>query len=74
MCFLCMIMDAYFIDFATGTVIAKLELHEMHPPPPTHSSLIYLMVLSNLQKVTEGFLFGLLPTFLLSFSFQYSSE
>lgn len=27
-----MIVDAYFIDSATGTVIAKLELHEMHPP------------------------------------------
>lgn len=28
-CFLCMIVDAYFIDFAAGAVIAKLELHEM---------------------------------------------
>lgn len=27
-----MSVDAYFIDFAAGTVIAKLELHEMHPP------------------------------------------
>lgn len=45
-----MIIDAYFIDFAAGTVIAKVELHEMHAY--THSSLIYLMVLSKLQKVT----------------------
>lgn len=45
-----MTVDAYVIDFAEGTVIAKLELHEMHAS--THSSLIYLMVLSNLQKVT----------------------
>lgn len=28
-CFLCVILDAHFIDFAAGTVIAKLELHEM---------------------------------------------
>lgn len=27
-----MILDAYFIDFATGIVIAKLELREMKPP------------------------------------------
>lgn len=53
MCFLRMIVDAYFIDFAAGTVIAKLELHEMCTY--THSSLIYLMVLSNLQKVTYVF-------------------
>lgn len=53
MCFLRMIVDAYFIDFAAGTVIAKLELHGMCTY--THSSLIYLMVLSNLQKVTYVF-------------------
>lgn len=27
-----MSVGAYFIDFAAGTVIAKLELHEMQPP------------------------------------------
>lgn len=38
-CFLCMKVNAYFIDFAAGTVIAKLELYEMCAYTPQQLNL-----------------------------------
>lgn len=60
-----MIVDAYFIDFATGTVIAELELHEMCAYTPQQLNLF-----NGFKQFTKNDLgfFGQLPIVLLSYS------
>lgn len=62
-----MIVDAYFIDFATGTVIAKLKLHGTCAY--TTQQLNLFNGFKQFTKNDLGF-FGQLPIVLLSFPFQ----
>lgn len=52
-----MIVDAYFIDFAAGAVIAKLELHEMCAYTPQQLNLF-----NGFEQFTESDLGFILAT------------
>ena len=63
-----MTVDANFIDFAAETVIAKLELHEMHAY--TWQQLNLFNGLKQFTKSDLGAFFWLAPYISLSFSLQ----